>query len=364
MSCIGKRRAAPAACRCCSCTGGPGPAAHRLTAASSTLPLTAYCCSTSAAPAVRRRARRRGPTPRSISSATLRTLRRHLSVDRWLVFGGSWGSTLALAYGQAHPERCLGFVLRGVFLGRRAEIDWFLHGMGTFFPEAHRAFLAPIPPEERGAGLLAAYHRRLMDRDPRVHLPAARAWSRYESACSALRPGPADTAAVAGDRAALGLARLEAHYFSNGLFLRDGQLLDELHRIDGLPATIVQGRYDVVCPIATADELARAWPGAEYMPVPEAGHSAMEFGIRSALVAATERMKYRLAATGVTGGGREPLNIRRGGAPRSSGMAGPARRGPSARYREAGRPHSSGPARANSRNRYGKCARPHPCGRR
>ena len=226
----------------------------------------------------------------------IETLRRHHSVDRWLVFGGSWGSTLALAYGQAHPERCLGFVLRGVFLGRRAEIDWFLHGMGTFFPEAHRAFLAPIPPEERGTGLLAAYHRRLMDRDPRVHLPAARAWSRYESACSALRPGPADTAAVAGDRAALGLARLEAHYFSNGLFLRDGQLLDELHRIDGLPATIVQGRYDVVCPIATADELARAWPGAEYMPVPEAGHSAMEFGIRSALVAATERMKYRLAA--------------------------------------------------------------------
>ena len=226
----------------------------------------------------------------------IETLRRHLSVDRWLVFGGSWGSTLALAYGEAHPERCLGFVLRGVFLGRRAEVDWFLHGMGTFFPEAHRAFLAPIPPEERGDGLLAAYHRRLTDPDPRVHLPAARAWSRYESACSALRPGPADTAAVAGDRAALSLARLEAHYFKNGLFLRDGQLLGDLHRIKGLPATIVQGRYDVVCPIATADELARAWPGAEYMPVPEAGHSAMEFGIRSALVSATERMKYRLAA--------------------------------------------------------------------
>lgn len=226
----------------------------------------------------------------------IETLRRHLSVDRWLVFGGSWGSTLALAYGEAHPERCLGFVLRGVFLGRRTEVDWFLHGMGTFFPEAHRAFLAPIPPEERGDGLLAAYHRRLTDPDPRVHLPAARAWSRYESACSALRPGPADTAAVAGDRAALSLARLEAHYFKNGLFLRDGQLLGDLHRIKGLPATIVQGRYDVVCPIATADELARAWPGAEYMPVPEAGHSAMEFGIRSALVSATERMKYRLAA--------------------------------------------------------------------
>ncbi|MCY4230483.1 MAG: prolyl aminopeptidase [Alphaproteobacteria bacterium] len=226
----------------------------------------------------------------------IETLRRHLSVDRWLVFGGSWGSTLALAYGQAHPERCLGFVLRGVFLGRQAEIDWFLHGMGKFFPEAYRAFVAPIPKEERGAGLLAAYHRRLMDPDPCVHLPVARAWSRYESACSALRPGPADTAAVAGDRTALGLARLEAYYFMNGLFLRDGQLLDDLHRIESLPVTIVQGRYDVVCPIATADQLARAWPGADYSPVAEAGHSAMEFGIRAALVTATERMKYRLAA--------------------------------------------------------------------
>ncbi len=226
----------------------------------------------------------------------METLRRHLKVDRWLVFGGSWGSTLALAYGEAHPERCLGFILRGVFLGRPAEVDWFLHGMGMFFPEAHRSFLAPIPPEERGSGLLAAYHRRLMDPDPRVHLPAARAWSRYESACSALRPGPVDAAAAVGDRTALALARLEAHYFVNSLFLRSGQLLDDLHRINGLPASIVQGRYDVVCPIATADELARAWPGAQYTPVPDAGHSAMEVGVRAALVGATERMKYRLAA--------------------------------------------------------------------
>ncbi len=226
----------------------------------------------------------------------IEALRRALGVDCWLVFGGSWGSTLALAYGEAHPERCLGFILRGVFLGRSREVDWFLHGMGRFFPEARRDFLAPIPEAERGPGLLAAYRRRLMDPDPRVHLPAARAWSRYESACSALRPGPVDIAAATGDRAALALARLEAHYFANRLFLRDNQLLDELDRIRGLPATIVQGRYDVVCPIATADELARAWPGADYVVAPEAGHSAMEYGVRAALVAATERMKYRLEA--------------------------------------------------------------------
>ena len=226
----------------------------------------------------------------------IEALRRALGVDCWLIFGGSWGSTLALAYGEAHPERCLGFILRGVFLGRSREVDWFLHGMGRFFPEARRDFLAPIPEAERGPGLLAAYRRRLMDPDPRVHLPAARAWSRYESACSALRPGPVDIAAATGDRAALALARLEAHYFANRLFLRDNQLLDELDRIRGLPATIVQGRYDVVCPIATADELARAWPGADYVVAPKPAIRRWKYGVRAALVAATERMKYRLEA--------------------------------------------------------------------
>ena len=215
-------------------------------------------------------------------------LREELGIDRWVVFGGSWGSTLALAYGIAHPDRCLGFVLRGIFLGGDDEIEWFLHGMGRFFPEAYRAFLAPVPEAERD-DLLGAYHRRLIDPDPGVHLPAARAWSRYESACSTLRPAPRHVGQNS-DEAALAIARIEAHYFANRVFLEPGALLAGAHRIADHPVSIVQGRYDVVCPIRSADRLARALPGAEYVVVPDAGHSAMEPGIRAQLVRATDRM--------------------------------------------------------------------------
>jgi proline iminopeptidase len=227
--------------------------------------------------------------------ADMERLRSLLGIDRWLVFGGSWGSTLALAYGAAHPERCLGFVLRGVFLGSAAEIDWFLHGMGRFFPEAHRAFVGPIPATERG-DLLGAYYRRLTDHDPAVHLPVARIWSRYESACSTLRPTGRTSAAASSDRAALSIARIEAHYFMNRLFLEPDELIDGVERLRSIPAVIVQGRYDMVCPPETADRLARAWPEAEYIMVPDAGHSAMEPGIRQQLVRATEGMGRRLRA--------------------------------------------------------------------
>src|SRR5690606_11074131 len=159
-----------------------------------------------------------------------------------------------------------GFVMRGIFLGSRREVDWFLYSMGIFFPEAAREFQAAVPTDER-ADLLDAFHRRLVDPDPAVHLPAARAWSPYESACPTLRPGPGISASTA-DRAALSLARIEAHYFRNRLFLADDQLLDGLHRIRHLPAVIVQGRYDVVCPIVTADALVRHWPEADYVVVP------------------------------------------------------------------------------------------------
>jgi proline iminopeptidase len=223
----------------------------------------------------------------------IETLRRHLRMDKWLVFGGSWGSTLALAYGEAHPERCLGFVLRGIFLCRREEIDWFLYGIRRFFPEHWAAFAGHVPEAERG-DLLAAYHRLLLDPDPAVHMPAARAWSIYEGSCSTLLPSAETVAAFSEDRMALGLARIEAHYFVNDIFLPENALLSGVDRIRRLPATIVQGRYDMVCPIATADELARAWPEAEYVVVPDAGHSAMEPGIRAALVAATEGFKKRL----------------------------------------------------------------------
>ncbi|MBI3514748.1 MAG: prolyl aminopeptidase [Proteobacteria bacterium] len=222
--------------------------------------------------------------------ADIEVLRRLLEIDAWLVFGGSWGSTLALAYGEAHPERCLGFVLRGVFLCRPSEIEWFLYGMRTVFPEAWRDFAGFLPEAEQG-DLLRGYYRRLIDPDPAVHLPAARVWSRYEGACSTLLPNVEATANFADDRVALGLARMEAHYFVNRIFLPDNALLDNIGRLRRHPATIVQGRYDMVCPIMTADDLARAWPEARYIVVPDAGHSALEPGVRAGLVGATERFK-------------------------------------------------------------------------
>jgi proline iminopeptidase len=214
----------------------------------------------------------------------METLRRHLGIERWLVFGGSWGACLAIAYGIAYPERCAGFVLRGVFLGRQRELDWFLHGMGTIFPEARRAFTDFLPADERG-DVANAYHQRLTSPDAAIHRPAAQAWGRYENACSVLVPK------FNGGGASLALARIESHYFKNAMFMAENHLLDNLDRIRHLPAAIVQGRYDVVCPIVTADELARAWPDAEMTVVPDAGHAAMETGIRTALVTATERFK-------------------------------------------------------------------------
>ena len=219
--------------------------------------------------------------------ADLESLRQHLNIDRWLVFGGSWGSTLALAYGQAHPARCLGFVLRGIFLFTLAEVDWFMHYMGRIFPEAARMFRDFIPPIER-SDLLTAYYRRLIDPDPTIHLPAAQCWCTYEESCSRLLVEPGDPRLSS---AVLAMARIEAHYMVNRGFIEEGQLLRDIHRLHGIPATIVQGRYDIVCPITAADQLARSWPGAGYHVVPDAGHSAMEPGIRAALVGAANRYR-------------------------------------------------------------------------
>lgn len=226
--------------------------------------------------------------------ADLERLRGELGVEKWMVFGGSWGSTLALAYAQAHPDRVTALVLRGIFLMRKAEIDWFLYDMGTVFPEARRPFVAHIPPEERD-DLLEAYWRRLTSPDARVRLAAARLWSVYEGACSTLLPSPELVSASGEDNHALGLARIEAHYFRNNRLDPDDALLRGVQAIRHIPTVIVQGRYDIVCPIHTADELHRAWPEADYVVIPDAGHSAMEPGIRSALVQATERFKTRLA---------------------------------------------------------------------
>ncbi len=222
--------------------------------------------------------------------ADIERLRETLGIERWIIFGGSWGSTLAIAYGERHPERCLALVLRGVFLCRKEEIDWFLYGMRRVFPELWREFAGFLPEAERG-DLLRAYHRRLTDPDPATHMPAARAWSAYEGACSTLLPNPALVTEFGQDVMALGLARIEAHYFANHIFLPPGTLLAEVEALRSIPAVIVQGRYDMVCPIVTADELHRAWPEADYRVVPDAGHSALEPGIRAALVEAMEAFK-------------------------------------------------------------------------
>jgi proline iminopeptidase len=220
-------------------------------------------------------------------------LREHLRIERWLLFGGSWGSTLALLYAQAHPDRVLGLVLRGIFLATPSEIDWFLHGMARVFPEAWREFAHFLPPEERG-DLLASYYRRLTHRAPAVHAPAAKAWDRYESTCSTLLPKPNGNGRHEGDAGALAIARIEAHYFVHDAFIEPDRILANVSRIRGIPGVIVQGRYDIICPPAAADALARAWPEAEYIVVPDAGHSVREPGTTRELVAAVQRMRQRL----------------------------------------------------------------------
>lgn len=214
-------------------------------------------------------------------------LRLHLGVADWLLFGGSWGSTLALAYAQAYPGRVRGFVLRGIFLFRPHEMAWFLSGMGVFFPDAADAFLAHLTAAERG-DVLGAYHRRLNHLDASVHLAAARAWCAYEEACARLIPtGPTGMGEPA---AMLAMARIECHYMVHGGFLAR-PLLDGMEAIAHLPAIIVQGRYDIICPPATAFDLHRAWPGSRLEMIADAGHSSMEPGIRSALVAAVDGFK-------------------------------------------------------------------------
>jgi len=228
---------------------------------------------------------RENTTPLLISD--LERLRELLGIERWLVFGGSWGSTLSLAYAQAHPERCLGLVLRGIWLVSDEEIDWWLYGMRQFFPKEWEAFAQQVPEDER-SDLLAAYHRRLANDDPAVHTPAARAWSRYEGSCLQLIPDPVTVDSFGEDAIALGVGRLEAHYFHHRAFLQPGQLLAGVTKIAHLPCVIVHGRYDVICPVRYAFALADAWPSAKLVVVPDAGHSSYEPGIAAELVKATD----------------------------------------------------------------------------
>ena len=222
--------------------------------------------------------------------ADLEKLRLHLGIQRWQVFGGSWGSTLALCYAQAHPEAVTELVLRGIFMLRRWELEWFYQkGCDAIFPDAWEHFLAAIPLAERG-DLISAYYRRLTAPDKAVQLAAAKAWSVWEGSTSFLKTDPAYVALTESPEFALAFARIEAHYFVHGgFFERDDQLLANIDKIRHIPCVIVQGRYDVVCPMRSAWDLHRAWPQAQLLVIDDAGHSAMEPGITSALVAATNR---------------------------------------------------------------------------
>jgi proline iminopeptidase len=224
--------------------------------------------------------------------ADMERVREHLGIARWQVFGGSWGSTLALAYAEKHPDRVTELVLRGIFLLRKQEIDWFYQrGADAMFPDAWEEYLAPIPPEERG-DLLSAYYRRLTGDDRAVRQAAARAWSVWEGRTSCLHQNPDLIARTAGDEFSLAFARIECHYFHhNGFFAKDTQLLDDVHKIRHIPTVIVQGRYDVVCPMESAWALYRAFPEADLRIVPDAGHSAYEPGNLHELIEATDRFR-------------------------------------------------------------------------
>ncbi len=222
--------------------------------------------------------------------ADVERLREHLGIERWVVFGGSWGSTLSLAYAQTHPKRVKALVLRGIFLLRRSELLWFYQeGASHIFPDAWEGFLEPIPPRERG-DLMKAYYKRLTSPNRAVRKRAAKAWSVWEGTTSKLRTDPALVKRFGGGRFADAFARIEAHYFVNrGFFETDDQLLRDARRLRKIPAVIVQGRYDVVCPATSAWALHRAWPEAKLIVVPDAGHSMTEPGIRSALIEETAR---------------------------------------------------------------------------
>ena len=222
--------------------------------------------------------------------ADIERLRVELGIERWVVFGGSWGSTLSLAYAETHPERCKALVLRGIFLLRKCELLWFYQeGASQIFPDAWETYLAPIPPKERG-DMMRAYYKRLTSRDRGVRLRAARAWAVWEGTTSKLLTDPALVKKFSASRFAEAFARIEAHFFVNDGFLeRDDQLLRDVKKIRHIPGVIVQGRYDVVCPMRSAWDLHRAWPESKLVVVPDAGHSMTEPGIRSALIAECER---------------------------------------------------------------------------
>jgi proline iminopeptidase len=224
----------------------------------------------------------------------IETIREALGIQRWLLFGGSWGSTLALAYAQKHPERVIGMVLRGIFLCRDREIDWFYQsGANRVFPDYWEDYLAPIPESERD-DLLQAYYRQLTGENELKRMAAAKAWSIWEGRTASLRSNSSVVEFFSQPHTALSLARIESHYFVNHAFLRPNQLLEDASKLNGIPGVLVQGRYDLICPMESAWELHQAWEGSELIVIPDAGHSATEAGIRKALIETTDRFAREL----------------------------------------------------------------------
>jgi proline iminopeptidase len=219
-------------------------------------------------------------------------LRAHLGIKKWMLFGGSWGSTLALAYAETHPEAVSHMVLRGIFLCRKSEIDWFYQGGAHWiFPEIWKQYLAPIDPEERG-DLVKAFYRRLTSDNERIRLEAAKAWSGWEGATVHLVPDSATYTKFTSDHMSVSLARIECHYFIHGCWFKsDNQLIEDVGRIRHIPSVIIHGRYDVVCPVKNAFDLHEAWPEADLRIVPDAGHAFDEPGILRELMAAVDRFK-------------------------------------------------------------------------
>jgi proline iminopeptidase len=234
----------------------------------------------------------RNTTPDLI--ADIETIRKHLAIDRWVVFGGSWGSTLGLAYAEAHPKRVLGLILRGIFLCRDEDIHWFYqHGASRLFPDYWLDFIAQIPEDER-SNLVSAYYQRLTGNDEVTRMRAAQAWSLWEGRCASLLRSPELTAHFNQPYFALSLARIECHYFINKSFMRPNQLLEDATALKDIPGVIVHGRYDSICPVDQATALHHAWPCSELKIIPDAGHAASEPGITRALLGATDTMAERL----------------------------------------------------------------------
>ncbi len=224
----------------------------------------------------------------------MEAIREHLGIDAWLLFGGSWGSTLSLVYAETHPDRVLGLILRGIFLCRPCEIQWFYQeGASRIFPDYWAQYVGLIPEAERD-DLVQAYHRRLTGSDEVGRMAAAKAWSRWEAQAATLLPNEKVLSHFTDPFTALSLARIENHYFVNNAFLEPDQILRDAHRLADIPGYIVHGRYDVVCPVENAYLLHKAWPAARFVIVPDAGHSALEPGIRSALIEAAREMACRL----------------------------------------------------------------------